>query len=150
MFLLLTWHKIHEFSIPDVNSDMRLHRIPHTFTLYFTLCHTRYNTFSEHLYMDLILIFCTYLNWTYDAMHMVWTFLVCCVFCELKTSFLIINSIIYNKNINLCQIMYHINPRPLSAQVPKARGLVLDSRIDMETETNFAIYYFLIISRQIY
>lgn len=46
--------------------------------------------------------------------------------------------------------MYHINPRPILAQVPKARGLVLDSQIDMGCKTNFAIYYFLIILRRIY
>lgn len=62
MFLLYTWYKIQGFSTPDVNSDMRLHHIPRIFTLYFTLYHTFYNTIPEHLYVDPILIFCTYLK----------------------------------------------------------------------------------------
>ena len=50
---------------------------------------------------------------------------------------------IYNKH-NIC-ITPHINPRLISALGPTALGLILESRVDMGCDTDFAMYYSLFI-----
>ena len=35
----------------------------------------------------------------------------------------------------------HINPQPISALGPTALGLILESRVDMGCDTDFAMYY---------